>query len=105
PWREGGETWRRLDVMFPPEIPTHSRKQTFYFDERWLLRRLDYTAEVFSRWAHASNYCFDYREMSGVMVPTRRRVTPRGPGGHPVAWPTMVWIEIQEFELVERVTG
>jgi len=101
-WREGGETWRRLHVAFPPDIPTHSREQTFYFDASGLLRRLDYTAEVFSSWARACNYCFDYREMSGIMVPTRRRVTLRGPGGRPLPGPIMVWIEIDDFELLER---
>jgi hypothetical protein len=99
-WREGGETWQRLHVTFPPDIPTHSREQTFYFDATGLLRRLDYTAEVFSRWARSANYCFDYREMSGIMVPTRRRVTLRGPGGRPLPGPTMVWIEIDDFELL-----
>jgi hypothetical protein len=101
-WREGSETWRRLHVIFPPDVPTHSRQQTFYFDQHGLLRRLDYTAEVFSRWARAANYCFHYREMSGIMVPTRRRVTLRGPGGRALSGPTMVWIEIDEFELVPR---
>ena len=105
PWHEGGETWRRLEVVFPSDIPTHSRDQTFFFDERGLLRRLDYTAEVFSRWARSSNYCYDYREMSGVMVPTRRKVTLRGPSGRPLSGPTMVWIQIQDFELVERLTA
>jgi len=105
PWHEGGETWRRLEAVFPPDIPTHSREQTFFFDERGLLRRVDYTAEVFSRWARSSNYCYDYRKMSGVMVPTRRKVTLRGPGGRPLSWPTMIWIEIQDFELAERRTA
>jgi hypothetical protein len=101
-WREGGETWQRLHVTFPPDIPTHSREQTLYFDDSGLLRRLDYTAEVFSRWARAANYCFDYREMSGIMVPTRRRVTLRGPAGRPLPGPTMVWIHIDDFELLDR---
>jgi hypothetical protein len=104
PWREGGETWRQLHVTFPPDIPTHCTEQTFYFDASGLLRRLDYTAEVFSRWARASNYCFDYREMSGVMVPRRRKVTLRGPHGRPLPGPTMVWIEIFDFELLKRAS-
>jgi hypothetical protein len=104
PWHGGAETWRRLEAIFPPDAPTHSREQTFFFDDRGLLRRLDYTAEVVSRWARSSNYCYDYREMSGVMVPTRRKVTLRGPGGRPLSWPTMIWIEIQDFELTERPT-
>jgi len=43
--------------------------------------------------------------MSGIMVPTRRRVTLRGPGGRPLPGPTMVWIEINDFELLERARG
>ena len=25
PWKEGGETWRRLGVVFPPDFPAHSQ--------------------------------------------------------------------------------
>jgi hypothetical protein len=46
PWREAGQTWRRLKVRFPPEIATHSPDQVFYFDICGLQRRLDYVAEV-----------------------------------------------------------
>jgi hypothetical protein len=102
PWREDKETWQRLEVIFPSGFPTHSPRQTFYFDERGLLRRLDYSPDVFGRWAKAANYCHDYREMSGVMVPTRRKVTLRTPGGRALPGPTMVWIEIEEFELLGR---
>ena len=38
---EDGETWRQLSVIFPPEIPTHSAHQTFYFNDKGLLQRLD----------------------------------------------------------------
>ncbi len=31
PWRENGETWRRLKVTFPPNIASHSTVQTFFF--------------------------------------------------------------------------
>jgi hypothetical protein len=30
PWREAGQTWRRLQVRFPPHIGTHSPSQVFY---------------------------------------------------------------------------
>ena len=102
PCRAGGQAWRRLQVSFPADIPTHSRQQMFCFDAPGLLRRLDYTAEVFSRWARARNYCSGYREMSGIMAPTRRRVTLRRPGGRPLPGPAIVWIEIGDFELLER---
>src|SRR5262249_15952429 len=46
PWQEQGETWRALRVRFPRSIVTHSTEQTFYFDEKGLLRRHDYDVEV-----------------------------------------------------------
>src|SRR6266404_8713891 len=42
----GGETWRQLSVIFPPGIPTHSVRQTFYFNDKGLLQRLDYATGV-----------------------------------------------------------
>ncbi|MGH8639021.1 MAG: hypothetical protein ACREUZ_17950, partial [Burkholderiales bacterium] len=38
PWHENGETWRRLKVVFPPDIATHSTVQTFYVGSDGLLR-------------------------------------------------------------------
>jgi hypothetical protein len=32
PWREVGQTWRRLQVRFPRRIATHNPDQVFYFD-------------------------------------------------------------------------
>ena len=34
PWQESDETWRRLKVLFPPDIETHSKEQTLYFDRQ-----------------------------------------------------------------------
>jgi hypothetical protein len=84
PWREDGETWRGLRVRFPDEVPAHSREQLYYFDDRGLIRRNDYTAEVFGSWAKAAHYCFDYEDFDGLMIPTRRRAMVRRPGGKPV---------------------
>jgi hypothetical protein len=83
PWEADGERWRRLHVVFPDDIPTHSREQDFYFDEKGLLRRLDYTAEVFGSWAKAAHYCWDHEQFSGLVVPTRRRAVPRKRNGKP----------------------
>jgi len=99
PWEENGQTWRRLRVFFPPHIPTHSREQVFYFNSDGVLMRLDYTAEVFGRWAKAVHYCRDYRNYSGLLVPTRRQVLPRKSDGHPRNFPTLVWIEVEEVAL------
>jgi hypothetical protein len=83
-----------LRVSFPPDVPTHSREQTFHFDEDGLLTRLDYTAEVFGSWAKAAHLCAEHREFDGIMVPTRRRVYPRRRDGRPRPRPTLVWIDV-----------
>lgn len=74
--RTGNRKFTCLRVTFPSDIPTHCRAQIFYFDQDMLLRRLDYTAEVVGRWAHAVHFCDDYRDFSGLKVSTRRRVRP-----------------------------
>jgi hypothetical protein len=77
PNSERGEPWRRLEVTFPEGIPTHSRRQTFYFCPLLLLRRHDYVAEVVGRWAKAAHYCGDHLDVGGLVFPTRRWVVPR----------------------------
>lgn len=99
PWQERGEIWRRLAVTFPPELHTHSREQVFYFDADGLLRRQDYTAEVFGGWAKAAHYCFDHREFDGLVFPTRRRVFIRGADNRPRRHPVLVWIDVHSVEM------
>ena len=94
PWEEGDETWQRIGVTFPSEIHTHCREQTLYFDEQGLLRRHDYTAEVFAGWARAAHYCFNYQNFDGLVVPIRRKVHPRRGNNRPLTAVTLVWIEI-----------
>ena len=52
----------------PRSFDTHSREQTFYFDERGVLRRHDYVAEVVGGWAHGAHYCADHVEAGGLEV-------------------------------------
>jgi hypothetical protein len=96
-WREGGETWRRLEVTFPPTLDTHSARQSFYFDSAGLLRRHDYVAEVVGGWARAAHRCADHVHVDGLAFPTRRWVRPLGPGNRILPGPTLVWIEIGEI--------
>ena len=84
-----------LSVTFPRDIPTHCRTQMFYFDQDMLLRRLDYTAEVVGRWAHAVHFCDDYRDFSGLRIPTRRRVRPLL-FGHVLNGPILVAIDVHD---------
>ena len=99
-WDEGEERWRRLAVDFPDSVHTHSREQVFYFDDRGLIRRHDYTAEPIGGWAKAAHYCFDHQSFGGLVVPTRRLVYPRRRDNRPRARPRLVWIELSDARVV-----
>jgi hypothetical protein len=75
PWEENGEKWRRLQVIFPDYIPTHSTRQVFYFSEEGLLKRHDYWPEVLGN-NSAVHYYSDYKEFNGVKAPTTHRIYP-----------------------------
>ncbi|MGH2926101.1 MAG: hypothetical protein ACRDK1_09045 [Solirubrobacterales bacterium] len=99
PWDEDGEAWRRLEVDFPPDLDTHSRHQTFYFDSTGLLRRHDYRAEVVGAWADAAHLCAGHIERDGLVFPTSRRVRPRGPANRVISAPTLVRIDIDDLSV------
>jgi hypothetical protein len=97
PWPENGEMWRRLKVTFPQSIATHSTVQMFYFGSDGLLRRHDYDAEVLGG-TPAAHYVHDYHKVSGIMVPTRRRVLGRRPDGTPTPDPLIVTIYLSTVQ-------
>jgi hypothetical protein len=99
PWHENGEVWSRLAVRYPEDVPAHSREQTYYIDERGLIRRNDYTAEVFGSWAKAAHYCWEHRDFSGLVVSTRRKAMPRRRNGKPLRQVTVVSIAIDDVTL------
>ena len=68
-----GETWRRLKVTFPEEVKSHTREQIFCFGPDGLLRRHDYSVDILGG-ATGLNYASEYREVDGLMFPTKRRV-------------------------------
>jgi hypothetical protein len=83
-------------VTFPADIPTHNSfqpggEQTFYFNEKGLLQRLDYAAV-----GTAAHYCFDHTTFGGLVFPTLRRVVPRTPSGPRVNGPTAVLIQLAD---------
>ena len=90
-------SWSRLRVTFPSDVPTHCKRQVFYFDENRHLRRLDYTAEVVGGWAHAAHLCGNYRDFDDFRAPTRRRVRPLFLGDKPLPGPTLVALEIHDI--------
>ena len=90
----------RLQARFPDDLPTHSKTQVFYFDSNYLLRRLDYTAEVVGRWARAAHLCENFRDFGGIKIPTNRQVLPLLIGSRPLPGPTLVALYIHDFCLV-----
>jgi hypothetical protein len=99
PWVENGETWRRLDVSYPDGFDVHSRRQQYYFDSNGMLRRNDYTAEVFGGFAKSAHLCFEPREFGGLVFPTRRRVYSRGGNNRPRRFPTLVSIDLLDAQV------
>jgi hypothetical protein len=97
PWREQGETWRRLRVTFPAGVATHSAAQTFYVNGDGLLTRHDYDADVLAG-SPVAHYLHDYREISGIQVPSRRIVLARRPDGTPAPEPRLVTIALSDVE-------
>jgi hypothetical protein len=92
PHQENGETWPCLYVRFPTDIPTHNdfkvgAEQTFFFNDKGLLQRLDYLAI-----GPSSHYCFDHTNFKGIVFPTLRRVVARPPSGPLVNGQTAVLI-------------
>jgi hypothetical protein len=97
PWQERAESWRRLKVTFPESIATHNTVQTLYFGSDGLLRRHDYDADVLGG-SPAAHYVHEYREFSGIKVPTKRRVLGRRPDGTPAPDPLIVTIDLSAIE-------
>ena len=58
PWDEAGQRWRRLSVVWPSNLATHSTEQTLYFDDDGLLARHDYDVEI-SGGTSAAHYVSD----------------------------------------------
>jgi hypothetical protein len=67
-----GETWRRLKVTFPDHVKSHTREQISCFGPDGLLRRHDFTIDVVGG-APAMLYATDYRDVAGIIIPTKRR--------------------------------
>lgn len=86
PWQQEGETWRRLIVSFPPDIDTHSPRQTFYVDASGLLRRHDY---VGGRWPLGTGSSLLRRpvDVDGFCIPDLPVGPPDRPGESLTALP------------------
>lgn len=97
--RRSGRWWRRRQATFPAQIDTHCRHRTFYVDADGLIRRHDFVAESGGTWAKAAFYGDRHRRVNGLVIPSRRRVFPRGPGGRAVSRPTFLALDVDEIEV------
>lgn len=98
PWEENGESWERLRVRFPTNIATHSSEQTLYVGNDGLLRRHDYDVEIAGN-TPGAHFISDYRDIQGIMFPTKRRIFPRQPDGRAMAEPLVVSIDLDQIAL------
>jgi hypothetical protein len=96
PWVVDGLPWRRLRVVFPAGIATHSAVQTFYFDFDGLLRRHDYEVDIQGR-NSAARYLSDYVDVQGIRMPTRFRIYPRTPENTALPEPLIVGVDLSNF--------
>lgn len=96
-WQEGSETWRRLQVSFPDDLAYHSKEQVLYFDEKGLLKRMDYAVDI-SGGIPAAQYVFDYGEFQGFKLPIRRLVYGRDEHGQFIPDPLVVGIELLDVQ-------
>jgi hypothetical protein len=93
-----GETWRRLKVVFPEQVKSHTREQIFCFGPDGLLRRHDYTVDILGG-ATGLNFASDYRDVDGLMFPTKRRVYAYEGDYQLVPEPLLVAVDIAQITL------
>jgi hypothetical protein len=94
-----GESWRRLKVTFPDNVKSHSKVQISCFGPDGLLRRHDYTVDILGG-ATGLNYASDYRDVDGIIVPTKRRVYAYEGDYQLVKEPLLVAINMREITLL-----
>jgi hypothetical protein len=86
-------TWRRLQITFPESVKSHTREQISCFAPSGLLCRHDYTVDVLGG-APGLNYAFDYRNIDGIVIATKRRVFAYVGDYQPVREPLLVAIDM-----------
>jgi hypothetical protein len=93
-----GEVCRRLQVTFPDHIKSHTRNQISCFGPDGLLRRHDYTVDILGG-ATGLNYASEYRDVGGIVIPTKRRIYAYEGDYQPVWNPLLVRIDMGEITL------
>jgi hypothetical protein len=84
-----------LRVYFPGLIETHCQIQDFFFDEKFELRRHDYSVNIAGGFP-AAQLMLEYTDANGMRLPSKRRAYTRGPDRRPILEMLMVSIDITE---------
>jgi hypothetical protein len=66
-----------LDVELPADLPTHGRRQSFYFNQSGQLVRHDYHSEIVGFWARGAHYWNRQQRVNGVPIAMERHVVGR----------------------------
>lgn len=98
PWTEDGERFRRLRVSYPADIATLSAEQVLYVDADGLIRRRDYSVEV-AGGTPAAHYVSGHTEVSGLVIPTKRRIYGRDGNGRGVPEPLVVSVDLTDISV------
>jgi hypothetical protein len=98
PIQVDGETWRRLRVIFPESVKSHSREQISCFGQDGILRRHDYTVDILGG-ATGMNYASHYLNVGGLVIPTKRRIYSYEGDYQPVMEPLLVAIDMGEVTI------
>jgi hypothetical protein len=61
-------------------MPNHNADQVFYYDDNFLLRRMDYAADATGN-APVAHYTDDHKTFDKFVFPTRRRIYRLGDDG------------------------
>jgi hypothetical protein len=93
-----GETWRRLKIIFPDYIKSHTRVQISCFGPDGLLRRHDYSVDILGG-ATGLNFASGYRNVDGIIIPTKRRIYAYEGDYQIVKEPLLVSIDMAEISL------
>jgi hypothetical protein len=107
--RGDNEIWRRLEVAYPPGFDSHCHRETFYIDDRGLIRRHDYLPDVFTEARllarllpipiKAAHFTCRHRDVDGLIFPTFRRVMLAPPGHRPIPGLTMICAQLSDISV------
>jgi hypothetical protein len=97
-WKEQDEVWRKVVVRYPDSLEVFSKVQAIYVDADHVVRRLDYDVEIAGN-TPGAHYVSDYTTISGIRIPTKRRIFPRLPDGSSLPEPLVVSIDLSNISL------